>query len=68
MPTQNQLTEEEGEKMKPNYYYITTPEERAAERVYNIVERREKMCSLRTAAEREAVQDAIRKELKGERV
>jgi len=52
--------------MKPNYYYITTPEERVAERVYNIVERREKMCSLRTTAEREAVQDAISKELKGE--
>ena len=54
--------------MKPNYYYITTPEERAAERVQNIVERREKMCSLRTTAEREAVQEAIRNELKGERV
>ena len=54
--------------MKPNYYYITTQEERDAERVYNIVERRERMCSLRTTAEREAVQDAIRNELKGERV
>ena len=50
--------------MKPNYYYITTPEEMDAERVYNIVERREKMCSLRTTAEKEAVQEAIRNELK----
>ena len=54
--------------MKPNYYYITTPEERAAERVQNIVERRERMRSLRTTAEREVVQEAIRNELKGERV
>ena len=51
--------------MKPNYYYVTTPEERDAEKLYNIVERREKMCSLRTTAEKEAVKEAIRKELNG---